>query len=87
MVDRWPHVSTTCAIKITDLLIGVSMQVWSAMMSAAQLRQCLLYLVAYFMLNESEWCTNLRTYCQETPLLITSSLRTYFNVTGILQNE
>ncbi|PMD45611.1 autophagy protein, partial [Hyaloscypha variabilis F] len=43
------------------------MQVWSAMKSAAQLRQCLLYLVAYFMLNET--------------------FGTYFNVTGILQNE
>jgi hypothetical protein len=75
MVDSWPHVSATSAITITNLLIDVSRQVWSAMKSAAQLRQCLLYLVAYFMLNESEWCTILPTNCQETPLLITSSLR------------
>lgn len=42
-------------------------QVWSAWKSARQLKQCMLYLVAYFMLQET--------------------FGTYFNVTGILQNE
>ncbi|KAH8894151.1 putative autophagy protein [Thozetella sp. PMI_491] len=42
-------------------------QVWSAMKSASKLKQCLLYLLAYFMLQET--------------------FGTYFNVTGILQNE
>ncbi|KXL42006.1 MAG: hypothetical protein FE78DRAFT_155351 [Acidomyces sp. 'richmondensis'] len=43
------------------------LQVWSAMKSAAKLKQCMLYLIAYFMLNET--------------------FGTYFNVTGLLQNE
>jgi len=42
-------------------------QVWSAMRSARELKQCMMYLFAYFMLNET--------------------FGTYFNVTGILQNE
>lgn len=42
-------------------------QVWIAAKSARKLKQCLLYLVAYFMLQET--------------------FGTYFNVTGILQNE
>ncbi|KAM3498490.1 hypothetical protein MY10362_008194 [Beauveria mimosiformis] len=42
-------------------------QIWSAIKSAKKLRQCLLYLVAFFMLQET--------------------FGTYFNITGILQNE
>ncbi|OAA59477.1 Major facilitator superfamily domain, general substrate transporter [Cordyceps fumosorosea ARSEF 2679] len=42
-------------------------QIWSAMKSAKELRQCLLYLLAFFMLQET--------------------FGTYFNITGILQNE
>ncbi|TQV97545.1 hypothetical protein V2A60_006704 [Cordyceps javanica] len=42
-------------------------QIWSAIKSAKQLRQCLLYLLAFFMLQET--------------------FGTYFNITGILQNE
>ncbi|EGX93234.1 autophagy protein (Atg22), putative [Cordyceps militaris CM01] len=42
-------------------------QVWSAMKSAKELRQCMLYLLAFFMLQET--------------------FGTYFNITGILQNE
>lgn len=42
-------------------------QVWSALKGAKQLKQCMLYLVAYFMLQET--------------------FGTYFNVTGLLQNE
>ncbi|EJP65315.1 autophagy protein (Atg22), putative [Beauveria bassiana ARSEF 2860] len=42
-------------------------QIWSAIKSAKELRQCLLYLLAFFMLQET--------------------FGTYFNITGILQNE
>ncbi|KAJ4158546.1 uncharacterized protein LMH87_009068 [Akanthomyces muscarius] len=42
-------------------------QMWSAMRAAKELRQCLLYLLAFFMLQET--------------------FGTYFNITGILQNE
>ncbi|KAJ3492436.1 hypothetical protein NLG97_g5396 [Lecanicillium saksenae] len=42
-------------------------QIWSAMKSAKELRQCMLYLLAFFMLQET--------------------FGTYFNITGILQNE
>ena len=35
------------------LLVGPK-QVWSAMKAARQLKQCMLYLVAYFMLQESK---------------------------------
>ncbi|KAL1411607.1 hypothetical protein Q8F55_002571 [Vanrija albida] len=42
-------------------------QVWSALKSVRELKQCILYLVAYFMLQET--------------------FGTYFNITGILQNE
>jgi hypothetical protein len=49
--------SVQCNSRPPDIsLTKFSRQVWSAAKSAAQLKQCMLYLVAYFMLNESEFC-------------------------------
>jgi hypothetical protein len=59
--------------------------VWSAAKSASHLRQTLLYLVAYFMLQESRCCNVHRTTYDGAN--ICAAFGTYFNVTGLLQNE
>ena len=59
-------------------------QIWSAMKSARQLKQCLLYLIAYFMLQET-----FGTYFNVTGTSMdsSSSQMTDGSSLGILQNE
>jgi len=51
-VSIWSHHANDTGSNIS-LEVG-PLQVWSAMKSASKLKQCMLYLIAYFLLNESK---------------------------------
>ena len=84
MVARRSQVSVTPNSSYI-LLTRLFRQVWSAAKSASRLKQCMLYLVAYFMLQESEYCYVI--YTMHDWANSSEAFGTYFNVTGLLQNE
>lgn len=69
-----------------DTSANTNRQIWSAMKSAKDLRQCMLYLLAFFMLQESKYKKQTLPI-RDSYINYNLAFGTYFQITGILQNE